>query len=133
MKTVRKISAGAKVPPKRKQVAVYARGSMESDRLVLSLSAQISYYSGLIQKNPEWEFAGVYADGFVSGTSAERRAEFQRMLADCEAGRIDIILTKSISRFALNTEDLLKTGRRLKELGIEVQFKKESIRSLSGD
>ena len=74
MKTVRKISVGAKAPPKRKRVAAYARVSMESDRLVLSLSAQISYYSGLIQKNPEWEFAGVYADGFVSGTSAERRA-----------------------------------------------------------
>ena len=133
MKTVRKISAGAKAPPKRKRVAAYARVSMESDRLAHSLSAQISYYSGLIQKNPEWEFAGVYADGFVSGTSAERRAEFQRMLADCEAGRIDIILTKSISRFARNTVDLLKTVRRLKELGIEVQFEKESIRSLSGD
>ncbi len=111
----------------------YARVSMESDRLAHSLSAQISYYSGLIQKNPEWEFAGVYADRFVSGTSAERRAEFQRMLADCEAGRIDIILTKSISRFARNMVDLLKTVRRLKELGIEVQFEKESIRSLSGD
>ena len=133
MKTVRKISAGAKAPPKRKRVAAYARVSMESDRLAHSLSAQISYYSGLIQKNPEWEFAGVYADRFVSGTSAERRAEFQRMLADCEAGRIDIILTKSISRFARNTVDLLKTVRRLKELGIEVQFEKESIRSLSGD
>ena len=133
MKTVRKISAGAKAPPKRKRVAAYARVSMESDRLAHSLSAQISYYSGLIQKNPEWEFAGVYADRFVSGTSAERRAEFQRMLADCEAGRIDIILTKSISRFARNTVDLLKTVRRLKELGIEVQFEKESIRSLSCD
>ena len=75
---------------------------------------------------------GVYADRFVSGTSAERRAEFQRMLADCEAGRIDIILTKSISRFARNTVDLLKTVRRLKELGIEVQFEKESIRSEMG-
>ena len=74
MKTVRKISAGAKATPKRKQVAAYARVSMKSDRLAHSLSALISYYSGLIQKNPEWEFAGVYADGFVSGTSAERRA-----------------------------------------------------------
>jgi DNA invertase Pin-like site-specific DNA recombinase len=127
MKTVRKISVGAKAPPKRKRVEAYARGSMESDRLVLSLSAQISYYSGLIQKNPEWEFAGVYADGFVSGTSAERRAEFQRMLADCEAGRIDLIVTKSVSRFARNTVYSLTTIRQLKENGTEVYFEKEAL------
>lgn len=107
--------------------------SAETDRLAHSLSAQISYYSELIQQNPEWEFAGVYADRFISGTRMERRAEFQRMIQDCEAGKIDIILTKSISRFARNTVDLLNTVRHLKELGIDVQFEKERIRSLSGD
>lgn len=119
--------------PTRKRVAAYARVSMETERLHHSLSAQVSYYSSLIQSNPEWIYAGVYADEGISGTSTEKRAEFQRMLADCEAGHIDIILTKSISRFARNTVDLLNTVRHLRELGIEVRFEKENINSLSGD
>ena len=78
-----------KIPtlPKRKRVAAYARVSMETDRLMHSLSAQVSYYSELIQKNPEWEYAGVYADRFVTGTSIEKRMEFQRLISDCEAGQ----------------------------------------------
>lgn len=116
---------------RKKRVAAYARVSMETDRLNHSLSAQISYYSELIQKNQEWEYAGVYADSFISGTSIDKRAEFQRMIADCESGDIDIILTKSISRFARNTVDLLTTVRRLKALSVEVRFEKENINSLS--
>ena len=118
--------------PTRKRVAAYARVSVETERLHHSLSAQISYYSSMIQSNPEWEFAGVYADNGITGTKAQR-GEFQRMLEDCEAGKIDIILTKSISRFARNTVDLLETVRYLKELGISVRFEKEHIDSLSGD
>ena len=133
MKTVKKIEITRPVLPTRKKVAAYARVSMESDRMMHSLSTQVSYYNELIQSNPEWEFAGVYADNFISGTSTEKRTEFQRMLADCEAGKIDIVLTKSISRFARNTVDLLETVRHLKELGIEVQFEKEHINSLSDD
>ena len=133
MKTIKKIDVKRIVPPTRKRVAAYARVSMESDRLDHSLSAQISYYNDLIQKNPEWDLAGIYTDSFISGTNVERRAEFQRMIRDCDDGKIDIILTKSISRFARNTVDLLNTVRHLKELGIEVQFEKEGIRSLSGD
>ena len=133
MKTIKKIDVKRIVPPTRKRVAAYARVSMESDRLDHSLSAQISYYNDLIQKNPEWDLAGIYTDSFISGTKVERRAEFQRMIRDCDDGKIDIILTKSISRFARNTVDLLNTVRHLKELGIEVQFEKEGIRSLSGD
>ena len=132
MATVRKIEAAAPGLPARKKVAAYARISMQTERMNHSLSAQISYYSGLIQKNPQWEYAGVYADNGLSGTKSNR-AEFQRMLDDCEAGKIDIILTKSISRFARNTVDLLETVRHLKELGIEVRFEKENINSLSGD
>ena len=98
MKTIKKIDVKSIALPTRKRVAAYARVSMESDRLAHSLSTQISYYNDLIQNNPEWEFAGVYADSFISGTSVERRAEFKRMLQDCEDGKIDIILTKSISR-----------------------------------
>ena len=133
MKTVKKIEITRPVLPTRKKVAAYARVSMESDRMMHSLSTQVSYYNELIQSNPEWEFAGVYADNFISGTSTEKRTEFQRMLADCEAGKIDIVLTKSISRFARNTVDLLETVRHLKELGIEIQFEKEHINSLSDD
>ena len=133
LKTVKKIEITRPVLPTRKKVAAYARVSMESDRMMHSLSTQVSYYNVLIQSNPEWEFAGVYADNFISGTSTEKRTEFQRMLADCEAGKIDIVLTKSISRFARNTVDLLETVRHLKELGIEIQFEKEHINSLSDD
>lgn len=119
--------------PKRKKVAAYARVSMESEKLMHSLSAQISYFSELIQKNPEWEYAGVYADRFISGTSIKKRAEFQRLIADCEAGKINIVLVKSISRFARNTVDLLKTVRHLKELGVEVRFEKENISTMNSD
>lgn len=116
-----------------KKVAAYARVSMQSERMMHSLSAQISYYSKIIQKNPDWEYAGVYADDFISGTNTVKRDEFKQMLSDCEAGKIDIILTKSISRFARNTVDLLETVRHLKSLGIEVRFEKENINSMSGD
>ena len=116
-----------------KKVAAYARVSMQSERMMHSISAQVSYYSKLIQKNPDWKYAGVYADDFISGTNTVKRDEFNRMLADCEEGKIDIILTKSISRFARNTVDLLETVRDLKAKGIEVRFEKENINSKSGD
>lgn len=132
MRKINKIEPLMPALPTRKKVAAYARVSMESERLQHSLSAQVSYYSELIQSNPEWEYAGVYADDGITGTKTNRE-EFQRLLADCEAGKIDIILTKSISRFARNTVDLLETVRHLKELGIEVRFEKERINSLSGD
>ena len=119
--------------PKLKRVAAYARVSIERGRTLHSYSAQVSYYNELIQKNPEWEFAGVYSDLGISGTGIEKRNDFKRLLQDCEEGKIDIILTKSVSRFARNTVDLLKVVRRLKELGIEVRFEKEGINSLTGD
>lgn len=111
----------------KKKVAAYARVSMESERMNHSLSAQISYYSTLIQKNPDWQYAGVFADDGISGTSIEKRDEFKRMIAAAEKGDIDIILTKSIQRFARNTVDLLETVRRLKDIGVEVRFEKEHI------
>ena len=119
--------------PKLKRVAAYARVSVERGRTLHSYSAQVSYYNELIQKNPEWEFAGVYSDLGISGTGIEKRNYFKRLLQYCEEGKIDIILTKSISRFARNTVDLLNVVRHLKELGIEVRFEKEGISSLTGD
>lgn len=133
MRKISKIEPKLPVIQARKKVAAYARVSRDTERLMHSVSAQVSYYSTLIQKNPEWEYAGVYADMGISGTDTLRRGEFQRMLADCEEGKIDIILTKSISRFARNTVDLLETVRHLKSLGIEVRFEKEHINSLSED
>jgi DNA invertase Pin-like site-specific DNA recombinase len=133
MRKVTKITAAIPAMPKRKRVAGYGRVSVNiGERPLQSLSAQVSYYSEYIQKHPEWEYAGVYADLAKSGTSDDR-SEFQRMLTDCEAGKIDIILTKSISRFARNTVDLLEVVRRLKEIGVEVRFEREGINSMSGE
>jgi site-specific DNA recombinase len=133
MKKITEIKKSKPVLPERKKVAAYCRVSMETERLHHSLSAQVSRYSELIQSNPQWEFAGIYADEGISGTKAKTRPEFMRMLKDCDNGKIDIILTKSISRFARNTVDLLETVRHLKELGIEVRFEEQNINSLSGD
>ena len=132
MKITRIEPTVATLTPKKK-VAAYARVSVESDRLNHSLSAQVSYYSKLIQNNPEWIYVGVYADSGISGGGISRRAEFKRMVEDCNAGCIDIVLCKSISRFARNTVDLLETVRHLKSLGIDVWFEKENIQSLSAD
>ena len=120
------------VKPKLK-VAAYARVSVDTEALMHSLSAQVSYYSSLIQNNPEWEYAGVYADEGISGTSTKHRDEFKRLVADCEAGKIDMVLVKSISRFARDTIDCLNTTRHLRELGISVYFEREKINSLSED
>lgn len=115
-----------------KKVAAYARISMENDRTPKSLSAQISRYSDLIQSTPGWEYAGVYADSGISGTTTNR-PQFQAMLTQARAGGLDLILAKSISRFARNTVDLLETIRELKTLGVEVRFEKENISTFSAD
>lgn len=120
-------------PAPIKRVAAYVRVSLETDRLKHSLAAQTSYFSELIRINSGWEPAGIYADSFISGTETSRRAGFQRLITDCEQGKIDIVLCKSISRFARNTVDLLETVRHLKQLGVEVRFEKENINSLSAD
>ncbi len=133
MRKISKIEPRIPAIKEKKKVAAYARISMETDRMKHSLSAQISYYSELIQKNPEWEYVGVYADSGISGTGTLKRSKFQELLKDCEDGKIQIILVKSISRFARNTVDLLETVRHLKNLGIEVRFEKENINTLSAD
>ena len=129
--TVSRIAAPVQMP-KLKRVAAYARVSTGKDAMLHSLAAQVSYYSDLIQRNPEWEYAGVYADENYSGTR-DTRPEFQRLLKDCRDGKIDMILVKSISRFARNTVTLLETVRILKEMGISVYFEEQKIDTLSGD
>ena len=117
---------------KRERVAAYARVSCGKDAMLHSLSAQANYYSQYIQQNPAWEYAGVYVDEALTGTK-DSRPEFQRMLADCKAGKIDRILTKSLSRFARNTVTVLESVRMLKSLGINVYFEEGNIHSLGAD
>ena len=131
-KTVEKITVPGVNMPKRKRVAAYARVSSGKDAMLHSLSAQVSAYSSLIQKTPGWQFVKVYADEAVTGTK-DSRAGFQQMLADCRAGLIDMILCKSISRFARNTVTLLETVRELKDLGVDVYFEEQNIYTMSGD
>ena len=118
--------------PRLERVAAYCRVSSGKDTMLHSLSAQVSHYSELIQRRPGWAYAGVYADEALTGTKDDR-PEFQRLLADCRAGKIDRVLTKSVSRFARNTVTLLETVRELKELGVAVYFEEQNIDSLSGD
>lgn len=114
---------------KLKKVAAYARVSNGKDAMLHSLSAQISYYSALIQKTPGWEYAGVYADEAISGTK-NSRGEFQKMMEVCRGGKIDMILTKSISRFARNTVTTLEAIRELTLLGVDVYFEEQNIHTL---
>ena len=130
MKTIEKIKR-TPTPPKRLKVAAYARVSMDSVNLMNSLDEQKNYYSKLIKENPHWIFAGIFSDDGISGTGIEKRSGFKKMLEDCEAGKIDLILTKSIQRFARNTVDLLRTVRHLKDIGVEIRFDRENISSFS--
>ena len=129
--TITRIQAPQK-PPERKRVAAYSRVSDGKEAMLHSLSAQVSYYSAMIQKNPAWIYAGTYADEALTGTK-DSRPEFQRLLADCRAGQIDIVITKSVSRFARNTVDTLETVRELRVLDIDVFFEEQGINTLSSD
>ena len=118
--------------PKLTRVAAYARVSSGKDAMLHSLSAQVSYYSNLIQNHSGWQYVGVYADEALTGTK-ENRENFQRLLTDCRSGKVDMIITKSISRFARNTVTLLETVRELKNMGVDVFFEEQNIHSLSAD
>ena len=130
-KKVRKLEKRM-VLEKPKRVAAYARVSSGKDAMLHSLSAQVSHYSELIQTHEGWQYAGVYADEALTGTN-EDRADFQRLLSDCRAGLIDIVLTKSISRFARNTVTLLQTVRELKSLGVDIFFEEQNIHTMSSE
>ena len=112
------------------RIAAYCRVSTDSDEQATSYDAQVEHYTEFIQKNLEWEFAGIYADDGISGTNTKKREDFNRMIDDCEAGNIDMIITKSISRFARNTLDCLKYIRQLKDKNIPVFFEKEAINTM---
>jgi DNA invertase Pin-like site-specific DNA recombinase len=130
----RKITVTPAVTPlaKRTKVAAYARVSLGTEHMLHSLAAQVSHYSKYIQSRSDWLYAGVYADADETGTR-EDRPEFQRLLDDCRAGRVERVITKSISRFARNTVTLLETIRELKDLGIGVWFEEQNIDTLTSD
>ena len=117
----------------QKRVAAYCRVSTDSDEQLTSYENQIKYYSEMIAKNPEWEFAGMYADEGISGTRADKRTQFTKMIKDCHAGKIDMIITKSVSRFARNTVDCLEYVRMLKSMGIGIYFEEQKIDTLKSD
>ena len=112
------------------RVAAYCRVSTDSEEQESSYEAQCRHYEHFINANPEWALAGIYADEGISGTSTKHRDQFNQMISDCEKGKIDMIITKSISRWARNTIDSLKNIRKLKDLGIPVLFEKENINTM---
>ena len=115
------------------RVAAYCRVSTDDEEQLTSYEAQKNYYTDKIMTNKEWTMAGIFADEGITGTSARKRPEFLRMIRQCKQGKIDIVLTKSISRFARNTVDCLNYVRALKELGIAVIFEKENMNTLEID
>ena len=115
----------------KKRVCAYARVSTNSIDQQGSFHAQVDYYKKLIGKRDDWEYSGVYADEGRSGTQIKKRDEFSQMIKDCEDGKIDMIITKSVTRFARNTVDSIKAIRKLKSLGIGIFFEKENINTLS--
>ena len=131
-KTIKHVQFPAPSPSKLKRVVAYTRVSSGKDSMLHSLSAQVSYYSNLIQNHPGWLYCGVFADEAITGTKCDR-PNFQRLLQSCRQGEVDMIITKSVSRFARNTVLLLETVRELKNLGIDVYFEEQHIHTLSAD
>lgn len=123
-------STAAKEKIKKLRVAAYCRVSTETEEQNLSYEVQVAHYTEYINKNTEWEFAGIFADDGISGTNTKKREEFNRMIGECMEGNIDLVITKSISRFARNTLDCLKYIRQLKEKNIAVYFEKENINTM---
>ena len=104
-------------------MAAYCRVSTDQEERLLSYENQVNYYTNYISENPLYEYAGTYADEGISGTNTKKRDEFNRMIADCRAGKIDMIITKSISRFARNTLDCLNYVRELTEMDTDFMLK----------
>lgn len=116
----------------KRRVAAYARVSTDSEEQLTSYEAQVDYYTKLIQRNDDWEFVGIYTDEGISATNTKYRDGFNQMVQDAMDGKIDLIITKSVSRFARNTVDSLVTVRELKAHNVEVYFEKENIYTFDG-
>ena len=125
--TITRFTAAPISEKKKRRTAAYARVSTDSEEQLTSYTAQVDYYTNYIRGRDDWEFVEVYTDEGITGTNTKHREGFKRMVADALAGKIDLIVTKSVSRFARNTVDSLTTVRQLKEKGVEIYFEKESI------
>ena len=115
---------------RQKRVAAYCRVSTEQEEQINSYAVQVKHYTELINREPRWSLVGIFADKGISGTSTKHRDEFNRMIRACKKGKIDMIITKSISRFARNTLDVLKYTRMLNELNVDVYFEEQGIHTL---
>lgn len=127
-----KIISKEKQMPKLVKVAAYARVSSDKDAMLHSLSSQVSYFSKMIQSHDSWKYVGVYSDEGMTGTKSNRQG-FIKMIEDAKAGKIDIIVTKSLSRFARNTVDCLKTIREMKAINVDIFFEEQNIHTLSSN
>lgn len=132
MRKITKLEKTALMPVKRKRVAAYARVSSGKDAQLHSLSVQVSYYNNYIGSRGDWQLVRIYADEAMTGTRDDR-PQFQQLLADCRAGKIDMVITKSVTRLARNTLTILNTARELKSLGIDIYFEKENLHTMSSD
>ena len=126
------IREGSREQKRKLKVCAYCRVSTDADEQENSLENQVRHYETVIKANPDYEYAGVYSDFAISGFK-EKRPGLQKMLADAEKGKIDLILTKSVSRFARNTSIVLEATRKLKELNVGVFFELQNINTLSGE
>ena len=133
-KTVRVIHASPKIfrsevtaEPRRRRTAGYARVSTDHEEQASSYEMQMAHYKNYIESRADWDFVGMYSDEGISGTNTKKRDGFNQMIEDALAGKIDLIITKSVSRFARNTVDSLQNVRKLKENGVEIYFEKENI------
>ena len=123
-------STAANEKVKKLRVAGYYRVSTETEEQNSSYEIQVAHYTDFIKKNTEWEFAGIFADDGISGTNTKKREEFNRLIDECMEGNIDLVITKSISRFARNTLNCLQYIRQLKDKNISVYFEKENINTM---
>lgn len=130
--TIRQNSAHSTHMTAKRRTAAYARVSTDSEEQLTSYEAQVDYYTKYIKERPDWEFVGIYTDEGISATNTKKRDGFNKMVVDALDGKIDLIVTKSVSRFARNTVDSLSTVRKLKEKGVEVFFEKENIYTFDG-
>lgn len=130
--TINPITKKSETSLNKRRVAGYARVSTDKDEQFTSYEAQVDYYTNYIKQHNEWYFIKVYTDEGISGLNTKKREGFNEMIRDALDGKIDLIITKSVSRFARNTVDSLSTIRRLKEKGIEVYFEKENICTFDG-
>ncbi len=130
--TIDRYSAAPISGLKKRRVAAYARVSTDHEEQLTSYEAQVDYYTNYINGRDDWEFVSVYADEGITGCNTKKRDGFNKMVADALAGSIDLIITKSVSRFARNTVDSLTTIRKLKEHKVECYFEKENIWTFDG-